>query len=666
MENTTDTPKDPKETKDPKESKEILDPDAKTKSRPRSRGRRGGRRRKSDKPATAATTDAATGETVDGATPPPAADSGAAVSPAKVPADSSQEKGAATSTEPPPPASDATDDPATTSSPQKKSNKRSGRGPRKNSKKPPEKKAASPDSPKEPPVAATKEPIAQAVAEEIPIDAGPSPKLKLLINSESTEECRVVLLEDGKIESFHVETISRAKTKGNIYKGRIVSVEANLQAAFVDIGLEKNAFMSFSDIHPEYYSKEVDPETHWKDLRIQDVVSKGTEVLVEVEKEAAGTKGASLTTYISLPGRFLVLMPGSDSHGISRKLEEAERAALREMTKDLKLPEGIGYIIRTASKNVTKTALAKDLRYLLNLWETIKELGQKSPTPSLLYKEQNIVARYLRDHFTAEVAEIIVDSREAYEQVHAFLDLQPARQQKTPVRLHKGSKPLFNHFNVEEHIDQIFQPKVKLPSGGSIVINPTEALVAIDVNSGGTSKDKDFEESIFLANMEAAEELARQLRLRDLGGLIVVDFIDMRSARHTKEVEKQVKTSMKRDKSKFDLSRISKFGLMQISRQRLGPPVQAETYKACPHCQGRGAVQSVESQVMSFLRKIQTGVTRKNIRRVACVLPLDVATYMLNKKRNELAALESKHNIEIQITAQPGLSPLDATLEFMN
>ncbi len=272
-------------------------------------------------------------------------------------------------------------------------------------------------------------------------------------------------------------------------------------------------------------------------------------------------------------------MPGSDSQGISRKLGDEDRSALKEMIQSFKLPEGIGYIVRTASKDVTKTALSKDVRYLFNLWKTIKARGQKQASPSLVFREQNIVARYLRDHFTPDLDEIIVDSQEALEQVQNFLSLTPARQNKTAVRLHKGARPLFNNFNVEEQIEQIYQPKVNLPSGGSIVINPTEALVAIDVNSGRTSKDKNFEESIFLANMEAAEELARQLRLRDLGGLIVVDFIDMRMAKHVREVEKQVKASMKRDKAKFDLSRISKFGLMQISRQRLGPPVQAESYR---------------------------------------------------------------------------------------
>ncbi|MEW6429856.1 MAG: ribonuclease E/G, partial [Thermodesulfobacteriota bacterium] len=329
-----------------------------------------------------------------------------------------------------------------------------------------------------------------------------------------------------------------------------------------------------------------------------------------------------------------------------------------------KLPEGIGYIVRTASKNVTKTALAKDLRYLLNLWDTIRSRAQEQPTPSLLFREQNIVARFLRDHYTDDTGEIVVDSQEAFDQVQTFLDLLPAAQKKTRVRLHNGSRPLFDHFGVEKQIEQIFQPQVKLPSGGSIVISPTEALVAIDVNSGSTSKDKDFEESIFLANMEAAEELARQLRLRDLGGLIVVDFIDMRAAKHTREVEKKLRESMKRDKAKFDLGRISKFGLMQISRQRLGPPVHTEGYRVCAHCEGRGVVATVETQVLAHLRKIQGGVLRRNIKRIVCDFPVEIAQYILNKKRADLHELETKYNVEIVVTANPTKHPGQGSIDF--
>ncbi len=490
--------------------------------------------------------------------------------------------------------------------------------------------------------------------------------VKLLINAEEPEECRIAQVEGGRIESFQVTTQSLEQTKNNIYKGRISSVESNLQAAFVDIGLEKNGFLSFSEIHPEYYDVDVDPSTHWKDLHIQEVIRKGQEVLVQVVKEPIGNKGANVTTYLSLPGRCLVLMPGSDSSGVSRKIDdESQRSKLREMMNGFSIPEGIGYIIRTASRDITKTALSNDFRYLLRLWREIKKRGQTKDAPALIYKDQDIIAKFLRDHFSADIKEILVDSQAAYDQVMNFLALLPAKQRKTVVRLHKGPRPIFNQFDVEEQIETIYQPYVKLPSGGSIVINPTEALVAIDVNSGRTGKDKNFSETIFLANKEAAAEMARQLRLRDLGGLIVVDFIDMRNKTHIREVEKQVKASMKRDKAKVDISRISKFGLMQISRQKMGAPTQTGSYNACEHCQGRGVVRSVETQALFYLRRIQTGVSRKKVVSVECRLPMNVARYLLNKKKEELVDLEKRYDVVINIEPAPEMNPSDYRIDFV-
>jgi ribonuclease E len=492
------------------------------------------------------------------------------------------------------------------------------------------------------------------------------PVLKLLINAEEPEECRIALIENGRLESFHVTTVVHEQTKGNIYKGRVTAIEPNLQAAFVDIGTGKNCFLPFSEIHPEYYSSDKALQKHWKDLNIQEVIKKGQEMLVQVVKEAAGTKGASVTTYLSLPGRFLVVMPGSDSHGISRKLEdEDERAKLRTMMNSLSIPEGIGYIVRTASKDITKTALNKDLGYLLRLWNETKKRGQAVPSPALIYKDQNIIAKVLRDYYTPDIQEILVDTQESQKQVMDFLKLLPSKQRKTTVRLHQGSRPIFNQYAVEEQIEQIYQPVVKLPSGGSIVINPTEALVAIDVNSGRTAKDKNFNETIFLANMEAAAELARQLRLRDLGGLIVVDFIDMRNARHIREVEKQVKASMKRDRAKVDISRISKFGLMQISRQKLGRPIQMGSYHVCEYCQGRGVTRSVETQSLFYLRRIQTGVVHKNVVGVKCRLPVKVAQYLLNKKREELLEMEKNYGVQIRIEPAPEMTPADHQIDFV-
>jgi ribonuclease E len=492
------------------------------------------------------------------------------------------------------------------------------------------------------------------------------PIIKLLINAEEPEECRIAIIEDGRVESFHVTTIVHEQTKGNIYKGRVTAIEPNLQVAFIDIGTGKNGFLPFSEIHPEYYSCDKAAQKHWKDLHIQDVIKKGQEILVQIVKETTGTKGASVTTYLSLPGRFLVLMPGSDSHGISRKIEnEEERAKLRTMMNSLTIPEGIGYIIRTASESITKTALNKDLRYLLRLWNETKKRGQAAISPALIYKDQDIIAKVLRDYYSPDIQEILVDTKETQKQVLGFLKLLPAKQRKTNVRLHQGSRPIFNQYGVEDQIEQIYQPVVKLPSGGSIVINPTEALVAIDVNSGRTAKDKNFAETIFLANMEAAKELARQLRLRDLGGLIVVDFIDMRNARHIREVQKEVKASMKRDRAKVDISRISRFGLMQISRQKLGRPIEMGSYHVCEYCQGRGVTRSVETQSLSYLRHIQTGISHKNVVGATCRLPVKVSQYLLNNKREELLEMENKYNAEIMIEPAPEMAPADNHIEFI-
>ena len=495
---------------------------------------------------------------------------------------------------------------------------------------------------------------------------------RLLINAEEPEECRIALLEDGRLESIHVSTVAREHTKSNIYKARIVAVESNLQAAFVDYGPDKNGFLPFSEIHPEYYRQDVSEKTkrlieqhQWKNLNINEVLERGQELLVQIVKEEVGSKGANMTTYLSLPGRCVVLMPGSDSCGISKKISgEERRSQLREIMDSLEIPEGIGWIVRTASVDLTETSLAKDVKYLLKLWGEIKGKGQGMDGVGLVYQDHDCVLRFLREHFDPEIKEILVDDLAAMEKVRDFIDLLPDKQKNTKVRLHKGARPIFNQYNVEDQIESIYQPQVFLPSGGSIVIDPTEALVAIDVNSGSTGKGQNFEDSIFKANMEAATELARQLRLRDLGGLIVVDFIDMRSQKNIREVERQVKIAMKRDKAKVDISRISKFGLMQISRQKLGAPIEALNYQICPHCLGRGVVRSVETLALFYLRRIQTGASRKTVGRVECHFPLDVAHYLLNNKRHELIDLENRHKISVDIIADPALKPADHEILF--
>ena len=566
--------------------------------------------------------------------------------------------------------------------PPARAKRKSRRGGRKRGKRADSPPAEGTDLPAEEPVvpAAAQEPVDDQADDD---DQVPEPEIdeqakkavtyKLLINAEEPEECRIALVEDGRLESFHVTTIDREPTKNNIYKGRIVSIEANLQAAFVDIGTGRNGFLPFNEIHPEYFRQDVSDKSRaliaqqqWKKLKIEEVVQKGQEVLVQVVKEVTGNKGANMTTYLSLPGRCLVLMPGSDSAGISRKIVgEERRAGLREIMSEFEIPEGIGYIIRTASAEITRVALENDLQTLLALWEEIKKRGQTMNAPALVYEEQDTVVRFLRDHFFADIQEILVDTQESLDNVNAFIEQLPPKQRKVKVRMHRASKPIFNQYNIEEQIESIYRPQVTLPSGGSIVIDPTEALVAIDVNSGRTSKNSDFDETIFLANMEAAAELARQLRLRDLGGLIVVDFIDMRNKKHIREVERQVKVSMKRDKAKVDISRISRFGLMQISRQKMGAPIEKGSYLTCPHCQGRGVIRSVETQALYYLRRIQTGITRKKVGRVECRLPLDVAQYLLNKKRNELIELEHRNSARIDIIPCADMRPADHQIDFI-
>lgn len=496
--------------------------------------------------------------------------------------------------------------------------------------------------------------------------------IRLLINAEEPEECRLALLEDGRLQSLHVTTVARTQTKSNIYKAKVVAIEPNLQAAFVDYGTPKNGFLPFSEIHPEYYKTDLSGRTRdyvenrqWRKLKIEDVMERGQELLVQVVKEEVGKKGANMTTYLSLPGRCTVLMPGSDSAGISRKISgEERRGQLRDIMRGLEIPEGIGWIVRTASVDITEAALERDVTYLLKLWEEIRAKGQSIENVGLAYEDQRSVLRFLREHFDPSIQEILVDAQAALDQVNEFVSMLPVKQQNVKVRLHKGSRPIFNQFSVEDQIESIYQPHVNLPSGGSIVIDPTEALVAIDVNSGSTSKGKNFEESIFQANMEAASELARQLRLRDLGGLVVVDFIDMRNKKHIREVEREVKVSMKRDKAKVDFSRISKFGLMQISRQKLGSPLEAGTYRVCTHCKGRGTVRAVETLALFYLRRIQTGASRNPVMKVECRFPLDVAAYLLNNKRQELSDLEGKYNVDIIIIADTTFRPAENEIVF--
>ncbi|HHP7236587.1 MAG TPA: ribonuclease E/G [Desulfobacterales bacterium] len=482
---------------------------------------------------------------------------------------------------------------------------------------------------------------------------------KILINAVDQEECRIAKVTDSKLEEFHIESASREITHGNIYKGVITRIEPSLQAVFVDYGAERHGFLQKQEIHPDYYQ-----ETASGDHSIKSIVKRGQEVLVQITKDPIAHKGAMLTTYISLPGRYLVLMPGSEHRGISRKIEdEAERSRLKELVNSLKMPEGFGMIVRTAGSDCNKTQLTKDLNYLMRLWNNIKNSVRKEQAPALLYKERNLVLRSIRDSFTSEISEILIDDAPVYHEVKGFIKIISSKHTKI-VKLYKGDRPLFTKFQLEDQIASIFDNRVSLKSGGSIVIEPTEALVSIDVNSGKATQKRSIEETALQTNLEAAEEIARQLRLRDLGGLIVIDFIDMQEAKNRAEVERSMKNYVKIDKARIKVGRISRFGLMQMSRQRIRPSIEYGSYQTCKNCQGKGLTPSTETLVLGFLRKLRLETLKGEISRVRGIVPTQVATYLLNKKRKELLDLEMRRNLSIVIEGDASMTPGDNQIVF--
>ncbi len=488
---------------------------------------------------------------------------------------------------------------------------------------------------------------------------------KMLINAVEAEEFRVAIIKDGLLDGFYVETATAEQKTGNIYKGIIERMEPSLQACFVNFGSGRNGFLQSSDIHPEYYMDS--NETQKDDLSpaIEKIVKKGQELLVQVTKEMPGRKGAQLTTYLSLASRYLVLTPGKTTGGISKKIEEEEeRLRLKSIMNKFKFPEGLGYIVRTAALKQNKRVLSGDLNRLLRMWKEIKRRASKASPLSLIHKEQDICLRTLRDYFTGEVTEVLVDDLETFSEVKDYMKVISPRHQRV-VKLYKEKHPIFAHYKIEKQIETIYGNEVRLKSGGYIVIDPTEALIAIDVNSGRGKAGKDIESTAFNTNLEAATEIARQLRLRDMGGLVVIDFIDMKSRKHSREVEKLTREETRKDRAKIDISHISKFGLLELSRQRLRPSIESRSYQTCRYCQGRGLVLSVESAAVSFLRQIGMGVSRKGIALVKGMIPVEVATYLQNKKRKELAELESRYGVDIVLQGDPDLSPGNGKLEFL-
>jgi ribonuclease E len=475
---------------------------------------------------------------------------------------------------------------------------------------------------------------------------------KILINAVDPAECRIAKVKDSKLEEFHIESASREITHSNIYKGIIVRIEPSLQAVFVDYGADRHGFLQKHEIHSDYFQ-----DTDSGNRSITGIVKQGQELLVQITKDPFMKKGAMLTTFISLPGRFIVLMPGSDGIGVSRKIEdEEERKRLKEIISTIKIPEGFGIIVRTAGIGCTKAQLSADLAYLLRLWKNIKGNVMKVKSPALLYKERNLVVRSIRDYFTPDVKEILIDDPAVHREAKDFIKIISPKHSMI-VKLYKEDKPIFTKFQLESQIDSIFENRVKLKSGGSIVIEQTEALVAIDVNSGKATQAKSVEQTALVSNLEAAEEISRQLRLRDLGGLIVIDFIDMRDSKHNLEVEKSLKTFIKEDKARIKFGKISRFGIMEMSRQRIRPSIEYGSFEQCRHCKGKGVSPSPETQGLSFLRKLNLEVLKDEISGIKGIVPANVADYLLNKKRKEILDLESRRNISIRIEGNNAMFP---------
>jgi ribonuclease E len=478
---------------------------------------------------------------------------------------------------------------------------------------------------------------------------------KMLINAEDAEESRVAIVADGILEEFDIETSNKEQNKSNIYKGVVVKVEAGLQAAFVDYGGKRAGFLPLGEVHPTCYA---DPDLAKRGgrVRIHDVLKRNQELLVQIVKDEIGTKGAALSTYISLPGRYLVLMPGVDATRVSRKIEdEAQRRQLKEIVAQLAPPPGTGVIIRTAGLDRTKQELQRDMAYLLKLWETILAQAKDLPAPSVVYEERDLVIRSIRDYFTPDIAEILVDDREVFKRAREFLQAIMPRY-VSRIKLYREKRPIFSKYQLEDQIEAIFEDKIPLKSGGSIVVERTEAMVSIDVNSGRSTQERGMEETAFKTNMEAGEEIARQLRLRDLGGLVVIDFIDMRDRKHIQEVERCLKNALKRDKARTEMSRISKFGLLEVSRQRLKPALQDETSLPCPHCKGQGLIRSKESLGLTVLRKIQAAAVKGNLLGAKAKVPLEAANYLLNEKRDRLLKLEQEYSIRLHVEGDATLT----------
>ena len=477
---------------------------------------------------------------------------------------------------------------------------------------------------------------------------------KMLINVIEPEEIRIAVLDDGKLDELYVERASRTKLVGNIYKAKLVNVEPSLDAAFVDFGGGRNGFLHASDIAASYLG---DGKKGPKDSRqLKDVFKRGADVMVQVAREGIGKKAPRVTTYISLPGRYLVLMPELSRQGVSRKIEDdKERGELREMLRSLKPPDDMGFIIRTAGRGRTKRDLQRDMNYLLRLWRGIRNRFKNAKQPGLLHMETDLVKRAIRDIYTTDIDEIWIDSEDEYRKVIEFMKLTMPRQCGR-VTLFDKAEPLFHHYKLEVEIEKVYQRQVPLKSGGSIVIDQTEALVAIDVNSGKSVKEKNIEDTAFKTNLEAAEEIARQLRLRDMGGVMVIDFIDMESTKNQRRVEEALWASLKNDRARLKMLRMSKFGIVEMTRQRMRESLHRSHYENCPYCMGTGRIKTAESVGLSAFRDVRSSVKDPKVSHLQVSVSPGVADYLQNEKRAPLVELEETSQTRIEILSVPALS----------
>jgi ribonuclease E len=482
---------------------------------------------------------------------------------------------------------------------------------------------------------------------------------EMLVNVAEEEECRIAIVEKGKLEELYVERMGLNSHVGNIYKGKVVNVESSIQAAFIDFGIGKNGFLHISDLHPRYCAgapkdciENIGKRKALKDRPpIQKSLRKGDELIVQVTKEGVNTKGPTLSTYIAIPGKYLVMMPYMKKFGISHKIEDdAERERLRAVIEGTKRPRSLGFIVRTAGQGSSKRDISKDLHYLCRLWKNIEQKVKSKKTPSELYKESDLVIRTLRDVFNSDIKKIVCDSESVTKSMKEFLAVATPRYKNMPV-FYDGSVPLFHNYKIEEEIAKVQSRTVELEAGGSIVIEQTEALVAIDVNSGRYRKQQAAEQTAYKINLEAADEIARQLRLRDLGGLIVCDFIDMTTDKHRRDVEREFRDATKPDRAKSKILRISRFGVVEMTRQRMRPSLQLSTYLTCPHCAGRGFVKSHEALAIEIIRLLNLSASKSKIKRIEISVSPEVGEYLQNNKRGVLSGLEQSSNTRITIHA---------------